>query len=61
MLEDPLTGDFASRIELEDEEEAAIANNLPSQYTVEPTIHVRMHCHIDTFRNIHTDHNITFP
>ena len=42
ILEDPLTGDFASRIELEDEEEAAIASNLPEQYVVQPTINVRL-------------------
>ena len=41
ILEDPITGDFASRNEVEEEEEAAIANNLPEQYKIQPTVHVR--------------------
>lgn len=40
FLEDPLTGDFASRNELEDEEEAAVASNLKEQYTIIPEINV---------------------
>jgi hypothetical protein len=39
---DPLTDDFASRNELEEEEEAAIANQLPKQYTIKPTVDVRI-------------------
>ena len=41
FLEDPLTGDFASRNELEDEEEAALATNLQEQYAIIPKIDVR--------------------
>lgn len=41
FLEDPLTADFSSRNELEEEEEAAIANELPKQYKIKPTIDVR--------------------
>ena len=40
FLEDPLTGDFASRNELEDEEEAALATNLQEQYAIIPKIDV---------------------
>ena len=39
-MEDPLTGDFPSRNELEEEEEEAIAANLPVQYTTPPQIEV---------------------
>lgn len=42
FLEDPLTGDFPSRNELEEEEEAALASNLPQQYTIKPTVEVRV-------------------
>ena len=41
FLEDPLTADFSSRNELEEEEEAAIANELPKQYKIKPTLDVR--------------------
>ena len=40
FMEDPLTGDFPSRNELEEEEEAALASDLPQQYTVKPTVDV---------------------
>jgi hypothetical protein len=44
FLDDPVTSDFASRNELEEEEEAAIINELPKQYRVEPSIDVSKRC-----------------
>jgi hypothetical protein len=43
FLEDPLSGEALSRNELEEEEEAAIANDLPKQYKVKPVVEVRDH------------------
>jgi hypothetical protein len=42
FLEDPLTGDVSSRNEIEEEEEAALANELPKQYKAKPTLEVSM-------------------
>lgn len=41
-MEDPLTGDFPSRNELEEEEEEALAAELPAQYTISPQIEVSL-------------------
>jgi hypothetical protein len=46
-LEDPLTGDFSSRNELEEEEEAAVASNLADQYAIKPVVQVRLHTKIE--------------
>jgi len=42
-FDDPITADFASRNEVEEEEEAACDLHLPDQYTVAPDIQVRSH------------------
>lgn len=39
-MEDPLTGDFSSRNELEEEEEAAVGSNLAEQYAIKPVVEV---------------------
>jgi len=44
FLDDPVTADFASRNELEEEEEAAIANELHKQYKVKPSVVVSKRC-----------------
>lgn len=38
FLDDPVTADFASRNELEEEEEAAIINEFSKQYKVKPSV-----------------------